>query len=160
LTQIVTTRKEAKEQGLSRYFTGKPCKYGHVSERSTSTRICVICKNEYKKQHVLTDPDYYSNLTKTHRHKKRSNKAAKCASQMKRIACQLQRTPAWAELEDIKKLYEQCSKISESTGILHHVDHYYPLQGTTVSGLHVLKNLRIISAEENIRKGNKHPDEI
>lgn len=27
-------RKDAKSEGLVRYFTGKPCKYGHVSERT------------------------------------------------------------------------------------------------------------------------------
>ena len=29
----VISRKEAIKQGLKRYFTGKPCKHGHVSDR-------------------------------------------------------------------------------------------------------------------------------
>src|SRR3954464_6823164 len=28
----IVTRTEAKAAGLPRYFTGKPCKYGHVAE--------------------------------------------------------------------------------------------------------------------------------
>lgn len=27
------TRQQAKDAGLTRYFTGKPCKHGHVAER-------------------------------------------------------------------------------------------------------------------------------
>ena len=31
--------------GASRYFTGKPCKWGHVSERTTIGSGCVECKH-------------------------------------------------------------------------------------------------------------------
>lgn len=37
------TRADAKALGLKRYFTGKPCKHGHVAERVTSSTACVIC---------------------------------------------------------------------------------------------------------------------
>ncbi len=36
-------RKEAKEKGLTRYFTGKTCKHGHVCERYLRNRQCVKC---------------------------------------------------------------------------------------------------------------------
>ena len=36
---------EARASGMIRYFTGKPCKYGHVCERVVSTRTCIDCKN-------------------------------------------------------------------------------------------------------------------
>jgi hypothetical protein len=39
----IITRAEAQAQGLQRYYQGKPCKYGHDSERYTSTGICVAC---------------------------------------------------------------------------------------------------------------------
>ena len=35
--------KQAIAQGLSRYFTGKPCKHGHIAERRVSGRCCVVC---------------------------------------------------------------------------------------------------------------------
>lgn len=41
--QSVVTRKEARESGLKRYFTGKPCPQGHLSERSTATADCIEC---------------------------------------------------------------------------------------------------------------------
>ena len=36
--------EQAREQGLTRYFTGKPCSKGHISERQTSDRSCIQCK--------------------------------------------------------------------------------------------------------------------
>ena len=39
----IITRAEARVQGLIRYFTGKPCKRGHLSERHTSTGNCLEC---------------------------------------------------------------------------------------------------------------------
>ena len=35
--------KQAKDLGLTRYFTGKACRHGHVDERLTSSRTCVVC---------------------------------------------------------------------------------------------------------------------
>jgi hypothetical protein len=39
----IVTRQEAKKEGLSRYFTGEPCKHGHVAERYSGAGICVEC---------------------------------------------------------------------------------------------------------------------
>lgn len=33
----------ARKLGLTHYFTGKPCKYGHVSKRQVSNRGCIEC---------------------------------------------------------------------------------------------------------------------
>lgn len=68
---------------------------------------------------------------------------------MKRRAAKLQRTPAWADQEAIKQIYETCP-----TG--YEVDHIVPLQGKTVSGLHVPENLQHLPASENRAKGNKY----
>jgi len=39
----IITRQEAKERGLTRYFTGKPCPHGHVCEHLVSNWVCVKC---------------------------------------------------------------------------------------------------------------------
>lgn len=41
----IISRTGAKALGLKRYFTGKACKHRHVSERYTSTYICLGCAN-------------------------------------------------------------------------------------------------------------------
>ena len=40
----VITRREAIERGLTRYFTGKPCKRGHVTERYVKRGRCLDCE--------------------------------------------------------------------------------------------------------------------
>ena len=39
----IVSKKEAIENGLTRYFSGKPCPKGHVGERYTSGSTCVLC---------------------------------------------------------------------------------------------------------------------
>jgi hypothetical protein len=43
----IITRKQAREQGLTRYFTGKPCKNGHIAERFASKGICLECNRAH-----------------------------------------------------------------------------------------------------------------
>jgi hypothetical protein len=42
-------RDEAKALGLKRYFTGKPCKHGHVAERYAGGP-CVECIREQRRE--------------------------------------------------------------------------------------------------------------
>lgn len=46
----IISLKEAVNKGLTRYFTGKPCKYGHVSERLVAGRKCLECHLESQRQ--------------------------------------------------------------------------------------------------------------
>ena len=41
-TQLPKTRKEAQELGVKYYFTGEPCKHGHIAPRKTKGS-CVEC---------------------------------------------------------------------------------------------------------------------
>jgi hypothetical protein len=43
MTEIVEYQ-EAKSLGYRHYFTGRPCKRGHISKRFTSTRQCLDCQ--------------------------------------------------------------------------------------------------------------------
>lgn len=51
----IVSRSEAVSVGKTRYFTGKPCKYGHISERMVSNKGCVVCLREATKQWSLGD---------------------------------------------------------------------------------------------------------
>ena len=41
-TQLPKTRKEAQASGEKYYFTGEPCKHGHIAPRKTKG-ACVEC---------------------------------------------------------------------------------------------------------------------
>jgi hypothetical protein len=47
---LLTSKKQSKKVGNVRYNTGKPCRYGHFSDRLTSTGQCCECKNIYQKK--------------------------------------------------------------------------------------------------------------
>jgi len=60
----------------------------------------------------------------------------------------------WANQDAILAIYRQAEFMTRTTGRLHVVDHVIPLQGRTVSGLHVETNLRVVEHHENARKHN------
>lgn len=41
----IISRKDAKRIGQNLYFTGKPCRHGHVSERYVQSGTCRMCIN-------------------------------------------------------------------------------------------------------------------
>lgn len=52
----VISKKNAKAKGLKRYFTGKPCVNGHLSERYLSGS-CAECKNAQGSQWRIDHPE-------------------------------------------------------------------------------------------------------
>lgn len=42
----ILSRQDALKQKSKFYFTGKPCKHGHVEKRSTITSGCYKCMNK------------------------------------------------------------------------------------------------------------------
>lgn len=53
------TRAEAKAAGKKNYFTGKPCRKGHIAEQQVSNYACVICRLNRLKAFKQRHPDYF-----------------------------------------------------------------------------------------------------
>lgn len=47
MTVEIISRAEGRQSGASRFYTGKPCKYGHVALRITSSGLCTECVKAY-----------------------------------------------------------------------------------------------------------------
>lgn len=172
----IISRAEAKIQGLKHYFTGKPCKRGHVAERRARNGMCAECNREQsrnfraepefrerEREHDRKyqrkrreDPEFREYRREYDREYVKNNRALSNANRAKRKAAKLRRTPAWADLDLIEVFYATAREMTEATGIPHEVDHVVPLRGKNVSGLHVATNLQILTKSENCSKGNKY----
>ena len=54
----IISRHDAVSQSLIRYFTGKPCKFGHVSERLVLTKRCIECERLRSAKRRKENPSY------------------------------------------------------------------------------------------------------
>lgn len=160
-------RHVAKQAGLTRYFTGKPCKYGHVAERFVSTKACVICAAENTKRWAADNMLkklatkalwQHRNPEKLIAYRKayRARNPVKCFLDSKhRKHVVAQRTPAWADTNAIHQVYLDAREFRDA-GLNVCVDHVIPLQGELVSGLHVPQNLRVCLSSVNQAKSNTY----
>lgn len=82
------------------------------------------------------------------RDRAKNNRTYETAKNANYRAAKLNQTPKWADLKDIETFYINCPKG-------YHVDHIVPLQGKNVRGFHVIYNLQYLSANDNIKKGNR-----
>lgn len=153
---------EARRRGLKHYFTGLPCKRGHIAERFTSTRNCVECnklrgrnlsdeqkekRNKRSREYANRNPEKVTeNWNKWAKENPRKVSANSRFMYLKRR----KRVPVWVrntEKSRILEFYKNCPDGFE-------VDHIIPLNGRNVSGLHILSNLQYLPISENRKKGN------
>jgi hypothetical protein len=182
LTNIIS-REEALEQGLARFYTGKPCVRGHAAPRFVSSKACVVCARENQnkwngknsdklRQYVAkydsnhrgrrceaareyrkNSPDKANAATQRYRKRNQGLVNAHCSA---RRAAQLSATPRWVDRKKLQDIYRQAKEMSTARSCAYQVDHIVPLKHELVCGLHVPWNLQIISASENRRKKNRY----
>lgn len=193
-----------------RFFSGTPCKRGHIGPRLASTGACCECTSEANRERYARDSarilaqvhayraaapekvsDQHRNWRLAHieqeraRDKRRfleskdehiarlqawnsanpemarqrvarwtkANPGKVTAKGARRRAAVLQRTPSWADHDAISGMYELAA-VFRRTGLQVEVDHAIPLQGRTVSGLHVHDNLQLFNSTANKAKSN------
>jgi 5-methylcytosine-specific restriction endonuclease McrA len=77
--------------------------------------------------------------------------------QQRRQAAKRSASPPWLaehQVEAMRAIHKEAARLTEETGIPHHVDHVVPLTHPDVQGLHVPWNLQVLRFDDNIRKSN------
>lgn len=177
-------RETARLSGDQTYFTGRPCKYGHVADRNTVDASCVECRRVFRegrrdqaahyarqrrRQMLTVDPEgTRRRWCEYNRENRRRNPEKFRAWERKAGRVKRQKYPA-AKLAETRK--RQADKLQrtpawadlkvirnfyENCPIGYEVDHIIPLRGGTVSGLHVPENLQYLTSLQNKIKGNRY----
>ena len=73
----IVSRQEALKRGLKKYFTGVPCKNGHISER-VITGSCIQCRADWGKTKKARE--YQKEYMEEYKHTKQYKKAAQKAT--------------------------------------------------------------------------------
>ena len=161
----VIKRSTAKAEGLSHYFTGKPCKNGHLEIRLVTNGTCIRCNADAQLRYKLDKKDLmrqkfrswrienleYDKDRKAHWRKTKPHKNAEKSRRYE--ATKRGAIPSWADNFVIEGMYELAS-VFRRIGLNIHVDHIVPLKGKTVCGLHTHDNLQLLTGSENSRKFN------
>ncbi len=174
------TRKEAKAAGEVFYSGGKACQKCGGVERYTTTGQCRTCLAVWQKTYSAQNRDKINARNRQRwptdeRRKKnqaawrqanidkcrkatqnwvKNNSVRMCVKANYRRLLKLRACPAWVDKESLEPVYQKARDMSKQTGTTYHVDHIVPINNPVVCGLHVPWNLQILTAEENIRKGN------
>ena len=177
-------RADAISKGAKKYFTGRPCKSGHLAERRTSNGNCLVCEAEtyqcwaksnlekIKQAQVKSYAKHAENRRKKAADYRANNpeaiKLASTKSKKKNRAYHTylesqrqqrirQATPAWLNDSDkdwMVSIYKQSQEIKRQYDVATAVDHIVPIKGENVCGLNVPWNLRVTTQKYNSAKWN------
>lgn len=144
------TKDKSKPDGLKIY-----CKVCANSKKKAWREANKERVAEYDKQWINHNKD---KKNANYARYQKNNKGKVNARNSQHRANKKSATPAWADLEKIKAMYNVAQYFDWISGgfVKHHVDHIVPLRGKNVCGLHVENNLQILIDKDNLRKSNKH----
>jgi hypothetical protein len=148
--------KMCRKQDARTFYERKDNKHKIIAHSTQWKKNNPDKDKQHRSKHRIKYKERYQKYEKT---RAQNNPGYFAAKTKKRYSAKLKRTPPWLSIEDFKQIEKEyllaawCSEVMKEK---YHVDHIVPLQGKTVSGLHVPWNLQVIPARDNIRKGNKH----
>lgn len=163
LTALWFVKVDAYQKAVWRFLcdcgTEADISIGNISNGHTTSCGCGEIRSRIK--HGLSQTREYHRVA--YKEWAKRNPAKVIANAYRRTEALRQRVPAWLSdehWERINAFYLEARRKTEETGIVHHVDHVFPLRGKTMSGLHVPWNLQVLTAAENLRKAASVSDEV
>lgn len=119
----IVTRAQARASGLKRYFTGTPCKHGHIAERLVVNGSCYECT---RLKHFK---EYHANIEEERRKKKirrdsdPNNAAKKRARRAERDPEYAERSNAWRAAHEARRCAIENGESQFFTGVPCHKGH-------------------------------------
>ncbi len=181
----IITRPEARNLGLNKYFTGKPCPRGHIADRYTQKGSCTECLSEdvskkvksgyYSKRYNYKRDEILSKQKQRYRGdyslgKRNAEACAKWARENKEKVRHIKQAykhrrrcveREGSSTADIEKWVISQRKVCYWCGVdckkNYHIDHYNPL---SKGGRHEIENMVIACPPCNLRKSAKDPYEF
>ncbi len=170
------------QEGLRHYFTGKPCKNGHLEKRLVNCGTCMACSREKSLRYHYAHPQKAAEKARSflgnnpgyvEENRAKINAASKkyraentdlCTMRVAKLKLAKRRAvPGWFNEFDelvIQEAHRLCRVRKIATAVNWEIDHIVPISGKNVCGLHVAENVRVITASENRRKSNKYFSEV
>jgi len=114
----ITSRREAKLQGLRWYFTGVPCSNGHIAKRSTLYCFCSECQCERGARYYANNKEKAKRIRASWREKNKEKDRADVAAYQAAHADKLKQAAA-----RLRKAHPERSRASTAKHRkLHHAD--------------------------------------
>ncbi len=168
------------------YFTGKPCKKGHLSKRRANSKGCIQCEIEAnstpravesRRKYFEKNRASINEQTKTWYAANKDRKAR--TSRVRRLRCGAADSLSFKKRYKKNKQYYFMKARFRKAGIANatpkwadrnviadfyveakylglEIDHIVPLVSDIVCGLHCEANLQALTMFENRSKGNRH----
>lgn len=180
----IVTRDEALARGLKRYFTGKPCKHGHVAERHSADGACYECRGKinaasyrrHRESRISTVMKrYYENPTahieritewaNENRDRVRNNHRSWSHKNPDKVYENTRNQQArrrgavgshtQEDIEEIRRMqHNGCAYCQEILGEEYEVDHIVPLKK---GGTNFRQNIQLVCPSCNKKKNAKDP---
>lgn len=181
------TPEEAKSQSAKRYFTGDPCRRGHIDQRMVISGVCVSCRDEkndpeyhrtYRAKNPKAanernrvwrskNPDYMKGYRTQNREQvnennlrwQKANPDCRRATKARRRARERGGSITVADIKDVLgRQRHRCGYCRiDLRKSGYHVDHIVPLAG---GGSNVRKNIQALCGQCNRRKSARDPIEF
>lgn len=165
----VIGRQDAINAGLSRYFTGKPCKRGHIAERGANHKHCVACLREDAAAYYAENAA--AHLTRTNRYRRNNPEAAaetfkrwaeknrdKIRANVRKRRAVKSGADGFHVAADVQQIFKaqrgKCAHCKTGVRTGYHVDHIQPL---SKGGSNWPRNLQVLCARCNVRKHAHDP---
>ena len=154
------TQVQDRDFGTNQWATnifdnGVVCEHDGTTEKYVKGGRCVACRKRYEVKYRAEKREernaYYRWYSGDNRDRSRAYARA-------RAEAEKTQTPSHFCRETSLQIFKKASAMSQEFEDDYHVDHLYPLRGTWCSGLNTPDNYIILTAFDNMSKGNRRYD--